>query len=58
MYLNRSIVFLIALGFVFYPSVMDWLTSGDSVWYRPYQLWLLIVIAAWWNQRTRVSDDL
>ena len=58
MYLNRSLVFLLGLAFVFYPSITEWLTTGDAGWYRPYELWLLVVLAAWWNQRTRTSDDL
>ena len=58
MYLNRSLVFLLGLAFVFYPSITEWLTSGDASWYRPYELWLLLVVAAWWNQRTRYPDEL
>jgi hypothetical protein len=32
--------------------------SSEVAWYRPYQLWLLIVAAAYWNQRKRYPDDL
>ncbi len=58
MYLNRSLVFLVGLAFVFYPSITEWLTSGDASWYSPYPPWLMVVLATWWNQRLRTSDDL
>ena len=58
MYINRALVLLMGLAFVFYPSITEWVTSGETTWYRPYQIWLVVVVAAFWNQRARFSDDL
>ena len=58
MYINRALLFILAATLIFLPSVEDWLLSPESSWYRPYQLWLLIIAATYWNQRTRYNDEL
>ncbi|GAB5451439.1 MAG: hypothetical protein Hals2KO_17670 [Halioglobus sp.] len=58
MYIDRALLLVAAVMLVFMPSIADWLTSSDTAWYRPYQLWLLIVAAAYWNQRSRPRDEL
>ena len=58
MYINRALLLILASAFVFFPSIEQWLFSGDTAWHRPYQIWLLIVIAVFWNQRTRDPDEL
>ena len=49
---------MLGIAFIFYPSIEEWLLSGNIAWYRPYQFWLLIIVAAYWNQRTRDPDEL
>jgi hypothetical protein len=58
MYINRAILLIIGLLAVCLPGVEDWTFHSPSAWYRPYQFWLLIVFAAWWNQRSRYPDEL
>jgi uncharacterized membrane protein len=58
MYINRILLLAFGVLLVFMPSIGDWLTSSDTAWYRPYQLWLLIIVAAYWNQRSRYPDEL
>ena len=58
MYINRVLLLAFGVLLVFMPSIMDWLTSSDTAWYRTYQLWLLIIIAAYLNQRSRYPDEL
>ena len=58
MYINRALLLMLGIAFIFYPSIEEWLLSGSVVWHRPYQFWLLIVVAAYWNQRTRDPDEL
>ncbi len=49
-----SLLLLLALS----PLLLDWLTQGGSQWYRPYLLWLAVIIAAAWSQRGAPSDEL
>jgi hypothetical protein len=58
MYINRALLLLLGLAFIFYPSIEGWLLNGSTAWHRPYQLWLLIIVAAYWNQRSRYPDEL
>jgi hypothetical protein len=58
MYIHRALLLAFGVLLVFMPSIVDWLSNTDAAWYRPYQLWLLIIVAAFWNQRSRYSDEL
>ena len=58
MYINRALLAAIGILLVFSPAIEGWLFSGDAPWYRPYQLWLVIIVAAWWNSRSRQPDEL
>lgn len=58
MYINRLLVIIAGVVIVFLPAIESWMFSSGTVWYRPYLVWLLIVIAAYWNQRKRYPDEL
>ena len=57
MYINRTLLLLLAIAIVFIPSAQEWVSSGGSAWYRPFLIWAVIVAAAYWNQRKSYSDD-
>jgi len=58
MYINRALLLVIGVVLIFLPAIESWMISSETYWYRPYQLWLLAVVAAWWNQRSRYTDEL
>lgn len=58
MYIHRTLLLLLAFALIFLPSVQEWSTTGGGHWYRPYLLWGIIVLAAWWNSRRGRNDDL
>ena len=58
MYINRALILAIGLILILYPAIENWMVSSPSDWYRPYQLWLLVIVATYWNQRTRHPDEL
>ncbi len=58
MYINRALLLLVGILFIFFPMIEEWVSQGGTAWYRPYQIWLIIVIAAYWNQRSRPTDEL
>lgn len=58
MYINRALLLVIGVVLIFLPAIESWTISSETYWYRPYQLWLLAVVAAWWNQRSRHTDEL
>ena len=58
MYINRALLLMVGIAFIFFPTIEEWVISGGTAWYRPFQVWLLIIIAAYWNQRSRQNDEL
>lgn len=58
MYINRMLLLIAGIALIFLPAIEHWITGSATTWYRPYQVWLCIVIAAYWNQRTRYPDEL
>jgi uncharacterized membrane protein len=58
MYINRLLLLIAGVVLIFFPAIENWVIDSATAWYRPYQIWLLIVIAAYWNQRTRYPDEL
>jgi len=58
MFINKALLLLICIALIFYPAIGDWLLEDSRHWHRPYLLWLLVVLAAYWNQRTRDTDEL
>ena len=58
MYINRALLVVIGIVMIFYPALEEWMINSPTAWYRPYQVWLLVTIAAYWNQRTRITDEL
>ena len=58
MYINRALLLMVGVFLIFSPAVVDWMFHPGDVWYRPYHLWLLIIVAVYWNQRSRYPDEL
>ena len=58
MYINRTLLFLLALAIIFIPTAQEWISAGGTAWYRPYLLWAGVIALAWWNMRKSYGDDL
>ncbi len=41
---QRSLLLIIFVLFVFEPMIKEW--AGSGAWYRPYSVWLAIVVLA------------
>jgi hypothetical protein len=58
MYINRALLLVVGVVLIFFPAFEEWVFNVETAWYRPYQLWLLVIVSAWWNQRSRITDEL
>jgi uncharacterized membrane protein len=58
MYINRVLLLVVVTFLVFSPAIEEWVFHSGNAWYRPYNLWLLLIVAAYWNQRSRYPDEL
>jgi len=57
MFINPTLLLLLALTFVFAPSLQEWVLTGDTVWYRPYLVWVALVLFIVWSQRGRSGNE-
>ena len=58
MYINPTLSLLLALIFVFTPAIQEWVISGGSSWYRPYLVWLGLIVFIALSSRERRRDEL
>lgn len=58
MYINRALLLAVGVFIIFSPALEEWIFHSESGWYRPYELWLLVIVASYWNQRSRYPDEL
>jgi hypothetical protein len=57
-YINRTLLLLMAFAIIFIPSAQEWVLGGGTAWYRPFLVWGLMILLVWWNQRKSYSDDI
>ncbi len=57
MYINRAILLVLGALLIFLPSIEEWALHSTGGWHRPYQLWLVAIVASYWNQRNRQPDE-
>jgi hypothetical protein len=55
MYRRSPILLLLLAAYVFSPSLFDWLTDATSGWYKPFVVWLGIIVGAFFIQRRKLS---
>lgn len=57
MYLNPTLLLLFGLIFVFSPSIQEWVLNGNEAWYRPYIVWVTLIVFMYWTQRGKARDE-
>lgn len=44
--------------YLFSPAIMDWWIDPNGAWYRPYLLWLILIVVTFILQSQRDADEL
>ena len=57
MYIYRLFLILVVSMYLFSPAIMQWWTAADSVWYRPYLLWLILIAVTFVLQSQKETDE-
>jgi len=57
--MNRQspLLLIFLLLFIFSPSLISWVLNADGAWYRPYIIWLVVIVMAYFTQRSMVKPD-
>lgn len=58
MYIYRLVLLLVIGIYLFSPAIMDWWIEPQGAWYRPYMLWLTLIIAGMLLQSPKDADEL
>ncbi len=56
MYIYRLVLLLVVGIYLFSPAIMDWWIDG--AWYRPYLLWLILIVVTFILQSQKDADEL
>lgn len=43
---QRPLILILLLVYISFPSVFNWLTNPVGLWYKPYLIWLLVIVVA------------
>lgn len=58
MYIDRLVLIFIAGAYLLSPAIIEWWSAGGTAWYRPYLIWLGLIIISFWIGKSRDLDDL
>ena len=58
MYIYRLVLLLVIGIYLFSPAIMDWWIEPQGAWYRPYMLWMILIIAGIVLQSPKDADEL
>jgi hypothetical protein len=50
---QRLIILLLLITYLFSPSLFTWLFNAGGVWYRPYIVWMAVVLVTFLFQALR-----
>ncbi|CAM3465010.1 hypothetical protein [Parendozoicomonas haliclonae] len=57
MYLHRLVLLLVIGIYLFSPAILEWWIESPEGWYRPWLLWLLLIIAGYLLQPGESSSE-
>mgnify|MGYP000847817695 FL=1 len=54
----RGLLLIFGLLFLFFPTLSAWLFTADAPWYRPHIFAAALIVASYFIQREKSSDEL
>lgn len=54
----RPLILLLLVLYIFSPSLFNWMINPNGAWYRPYIIWVLVIVLAYFLQGRRSSDEI
>ena len=55
---QRPLLLLMLIIYIFSPTLFSWVIAPNGVWYRPYLLWILVIIVAYIVQGRDNKHDI
>jgi hypothetical protein len=54
---QRLVILLLLIGYIFSPTLFTWIVNPEGAWYRPYVIWLLVIVIAFVIQLRRKKSS-
>ncbi|MBU2986333.1 hypothetical protein [Saccharophagus degradans] len=55
---QRPLLLLMLVVYIFSPTLFSWVVNPDGAWYRPYLIWVLVIIVAFFVQTRSKRNDV
>lgn len=55
---QRLLVLFLLIAYIFSPTLFTWMINPEGSWYRPYIIWIMLIIAAFVLHKRQDSNDL
>ena len=50
---QRLVILLLLVAYIFSPSLFNWIINPEGAWYRPYLVWVAVIVIAFVMQIRR-----
>ncbi len=50
---QRLVILLLLVAYIFSPSLFNWIINPEGAWYRPYIVWVIVIVIAFVMQIRR-----
>ncbi len=50
---QRLVILLLLVAYIFSPSLFNWILDPQGAWYRPYIVWVGVIVIAFAMQTRR-----
>lgn len=54
---QRPLLLLLLVFYIFSPTLFSWVINPSGAWYRPYIIWMLLVVVAYVVQGRGKDND-
>lgn len=54
---QRLVILLLLIGYIFSPTLFTWIVNPEGAWYRPFVIWLLVIVIAFVIQLRRKKSS-
>ncbi len=55
---QRPLLLFVLVAYIFSPTLYGWVTDPAGVWYKPYIIWAMVVVAAYIMQNRSKQHDI
>lgn len=50
---QRLVILLLLVAYIFSPSLFNWILNPEGAWYRPFIVWVIVIVIAFVMQVRR-----